>query len=86
MSPECIDARFRAKVIEGVPWLCPSVTRADGSLTYALSHPDPAVAPEAFCLYRDYFTEGHLPVEDRDRDDIAALLDRAAQRLPAPCV
>jgi hypothetical protein len=84
MSPECPDERFRGKVIEGVPWLYPRVTRADGSLTYVLEHPDPAAAPEAFCFYYDYYTQGHLPVEDRDRADISALLNRAAQRLPAP--
>ena len=84
MSPQCPDERFRGKVIEGVPWLYPNVTRADGSLTYVLEHPDPAAAPEAFCFYHDYYKQGHLPVEDRDRDDISALLNRAAQLLPAP--
>jgi hypothetical protein len=79
----CPDKRFRGQVIEGVPWLYHTLTRADGSLTYEIHHPDPAAAPEAFCLYHDYYKQGHFPMEERDRDDISALLERAAQSLPA---
>ncbi|QBZ81351.1 hypothetical protein pclt_cds_765 [Pandoravirus celtis] len=43
-----------------------------------LTYPDPVTSPDMFCIYRDYFEAGFLPVEERDRATITAILAEAA--------
>jgi hypothetical protein len=81
VSPGCADERFRGRVIDSAAWTHAVVIRPDDRSNYILSHPDPATAPAAFRFYYDYHKAGLLPVEERDRADVSARLERAASML-----
>lgn len=83
LSPYCPDPRFRSFEIQSPEWRLVTVERpGEDQGSFTLAYPDPASAwPEMFCVYRDYFEAGFLPVEERDRATIGAILDEAALAL-----
>ncbi|AJF97427.1 Morn repeat protein [Pandoravirus inopinatum] len=79
LSPHCPDPRFRSVEIKSPDWRWTTVERPGDQGSFTLSYPDPASAwSDMFCLYHDYFKAGFLPVEERDRAIIGAILAEAA--------
>ncbi|AVK75181.1 F-box domain containing protein [Pandoravirus quercus] len=78
LSPHCPDPRFRLVEITGDVRRKRIQRSGDERGLLVLTYPDPVTSPDMFCIYRDYFEAGFLPVEERDRATITAILAEAA--------
>jgi hypothetical protein len=79
-SPRCPDARFRSTEMRAPAWIIretPVDDESDG--THRLIYPHPIEAPDAFALFRDYFTCGFLSVAQRYRAIVASNLADAVE-------
>lgn len=76
IAANCPDPRFRSVEIQPRHWLWPQVRPGRN-----LFCPCPHSSPDEFRTYRDYFESGFLPVDEGDRDAIAALFVEAARQV-----